>query len=408
MKVIEYIKVAMVTAIIVGLFLLICTMMIAHNIYPDGQTDNPIIKQLLEYVTIQTVMADDKWVEEYPFEQSALDAYKRKVYEIEKSIESYCTTSFPASGRIEKYVAFLKSEIYHYEIDDIPGIYRSIEYVKEPANNVIEFSKELSNKGYPFLYVATPAPQTIEYYSDEEIVGEGEALMIPERSYALTSILEENGVQIINIPRDYGDNIKFDSSDHWFPEDGLWCAALIAEKLNENYGFEFDLNSFSIGNFDDYLKNYPEIAKEIIDYCGYEFCIPIPNNKANYKMIYAEDSIWEGNFAEVFLSDTSEWTTEGGPYHSIFRVKNASIYEIYNRTTNTNCGKKILVIGDSFNWAVSTYLAIGVENVTIIHNAGFSGSIMNYIEKMKPDVVLIVYNDAEFYEIFTKDAYDLK
>ena len=73
-----------------------------------------------------------------------------------------------------------------------------------------------------------------------------------------------------------------------------------------------------------------------------------------------------------------------------------------------NVGKKILIIGDSFNWILADYLITDIEYLDVIHNATFTESIQSYICKTKPDMVLIIYNDAEFVEIHTTDAYDFQ
>ena len=50
-------------------------------------------------------------------------------------------------------------------------------------------------------------------------------------------------------------------------------------------------------------------------------------------------------------------------------------------TRETNKGKKILIIGDSFNWSTSSYLSIGVEDITVIHNVSFTRRLMSYIRQ---------------------------
>lgn len=73
-----------------------------------------------------------------------------------------------------------------------------------------------------------------------------------------------------------------------------------------------------------------------------------------------------------------------------------------------NRGKKILIIGDSFNWILSSYLSSDIEYIDVIHNASFSDSIRKYIENTNPDMVMIIYNDAEFVNIYTEEAFDFQ
>ena len=125
-------------------------------------------------------------------------------------------------------------------------------------------------------------------------------------------------------------------------------------------------------------------------------------------MTYAESDCRKGSVEGVMLNPKEEWLMEGGAYHDMYRVKNSSIYSIKNKTIGDKQKGKILVIGDSFNWPVSIYLATGVEQIDIIHNASFSGSLRAYIKENNPAAVIVCYNNAEFYETYTEDAFDMR
>lgn len=406
MKKIDAFKNCMISLILIGPLAVVLTMIIAVRIYPDGQSENKLINILLKRITIQTVIEDDKWSEKYPYENSASfwEQYQEKTAAVKKSLESYCTVSFPGSERINMVVTGLKEHLYHYKLDEISGIYENIVYVEKCADNVAAFRDSLQQKGYPFLYVQTPSPDSVQYYRGTAL--QGDSLTIPERSYAFIGMLEDENINVINMISDHTDDISFDNSLHWMPENGLSCAALIARELNTSYHFSIDENIYSPENFYDLLSVYPEQKESILQNCGYDFSVPVPKNDPQYQIVYAEETAWNGSFLNAMIYDADAWDLEGGPYHNIFRLSNSLIFEITNEDAAED--KKILVIGDSFNWPVSAYLSLGVRNVTIIHNASFTGSLLNYIEKMNPDIVIMVYNDAEFSEIFTKDAFYLQ
>lgn len=406
MKKTDAFKNCMVSLILIVPFAVVLTMIIAVRIYPDGQSENGLINILLKKITIQTVIEDDKWSEKYPYENSAsfLEHYQEKTAAVKKSLESYCTVSFPGSERINMIVTGLKEHLYHYQLDEISGIYENIVYVEKCADNVVAFRDSLQQKGYPFLYVQTPSPDSVQYYQGTAL--QGDSLTIPERSYAFIGMLEDENINVINMISDHADDISFDNSLHWMPGNGLSCAALIARELNTSYHFSIDKDIYSPENFYDLLSLYPEQKESILQNCGYDFSIPVPKNDPQYQIIYAEETAWDGSFLNAMLHDADAWNLEGGPYHNIFRLSNSLIFEITNEEAAED--KKILIIGDSFNWPVSAYLSLGVRNVTIIHNASFTGSLLSYIEKMNPDIVIMVYNDAEFSEIFTKDAFYLQ
>lgn len=406
MKRIEQVRIILVAVLFGGLFAVVLAMIVASQIWDKNESNNSIIKYLLKNVTIQTTVPDDRWALEYPYETTFIKDYERKVNELENVLDSYCTVSFPESESINNFVSYIKRDILNYKIDDITGVYENIEYVQQAAMNVIDFEKDLRTEGYPFLYVQTPSIGSIKYYSGEEL--SGDELMLAERNYALMSLLQEEGINTINIARDYGEEVTFDSSKHWYPKDGLKCAYIISEYLNESYNFNFDTNVYMEDNFYDYLTNYPEAKNAILNNCGYDYEFLVPMREYNYMVTFAEKEIYKGKFNDVMIRPQEEWNLVGQAYHTMLRITNNTIWDIKNYSTQNNKGRKLLIIGDSFNWAVSTYLSLDVENIVVIHNASFTGSIMSYVRAFDPDIVIMVYNDAEFYETFTEEAYYLK
>lgn len=389
---------------LLGCCILVLAVISASKLYPKGNTESRVVTFLLKHVTIQTVIEDDKWSIEYPFNESYIDQYVSSVNKVEKAIENYCTTSFPGGEIINVIVSAYKDNVMHFHVSSIPSIDDNQQYISGCVDNVLEFKNEVNILGVPFFYVQTPSQAGIDYYN--KAILDGDALNIAERSYCLTTSLDNNGVDVVNIARDYSDNITFDASGHWKPTDGLKCANIIAEKLVNDYNFDIDLSVFDDDNFYDYAENYPEFKNKVRDSLGYDFVLPSPKYLTNINRIYAEETESEGIFENVIFREPTWWDFEGGAYHNVFTISNSLINTLHNE--DAACNKKVLIIGDSFNWPVGSYLSLACEDVTIIHNASFTGSLISYVKTMKPDIVIMVYNDAEFYEIYTQDAYYLK
>lgn len=383
---------------------LMLAMISASMLYPEGNSDNRLVSLLLKHVTIQTVIEDDKWSAKYPFSENKIESYLTKVNNVEKAIDSYCTISFPGGRTINNLVSAYKDKVMHYHISSIPSIDDSRNYIAGCADNVIEFKRKVNSLGIPFFYVQTPTEASIDYYSNKVLADD--ALKIAERNYCLTSALENSEIDVINIARDYSDGITFDFSAHWKSADGLDCAEIIAEKLVYDYDFDIDLAVYEDSLFYDFGSEYPDIKNAIEAAFGYEFILPCPNYATNVSLIYAEDVTYEGAFEDVIFTDPDVWNLEGGPYHNAFRISKSLINSIHNN--DASCNAKILIIGDSFNWPVSSYLSLACSDITVIYNARFTGSLISYIKSTEPDVVIMVYNDAELEELYTEDAYYLK
>lgn len=403
-KIIDNIKVGLICIICLLALFITLGVIVFSSVYSENIREKKIVNWLLKNVTIQTVIEDDKWIQEYPYEYSFGEIYKKKIDSFEKSIQNFCTTSFPFSETINDFVVAIKSRMYHYKIDEISSVAESNNYVDEPIRNVLEFQSDLGNLGYPFLYVQTPSLATIQY--DKGAILEGDDQKIAERSYSLTNGLKDRGINLINISKEYDQKIMFDCSSHWFPQNALECAQMIARELNNTYGFNIDLNIYSDSFFYNLMSEYEFGRKEINKNCGYDFIVPVPVKPYRYELIYAEESFWKGDFVSTMLNDSTEWNLESGAYHNIFRISNSLIFEINNYDAADD--KEILIIGDSFNWPVSSYLSLGIKKVTVIHNASFTGSLISYVKQMNPDLIVMIYNDAELYEIYTNDAFYLE
>ncbi|MCR4739210.1 MAG: hypothetical protein K5886_02990 [Lachnospiraceae bacterium] len=379
-------------------------MIIASKLFPDGNTENGAVLFLLKNVTIGTVTSDDRWSKEYPFEDNVFERYVTSVRNFERSVENYCTTSFPGSDTINSMVSSYKDRVMHYHIDSIPGTAGNRVYVSECVDNVLEFRQTVNDMDIPFLYVQTPSREGIDYYAGA--LQEDYEYNIGERNYCFTSALSEKGLEIINMDRDYSGGVTFDISDHWKPEDALKCAEMIASKLSGEYGFDMDPGIYDAGNFYDLALEAPEKKREIENRHGYDYRIPCTDTSDVFERIYAEEEKWTGTFREVLFKDPDKWSIDAGAYHSVFSINNSLINTVYDN--GDVCQKKILVIGDSFSWPVVTYLSLGIKEITLIHNASFTGSLVSYIRSERPDAVIILYNDAEFYDIYTEDAFYLK
>ena len=213
-------------------------------------------------------------------------------------------------------------------------------------------------------------------------------------------------MDVICVARDYAEGITFDSSNHWKPADGLNCARIILHKMYNDYNFDLDYHVLDKENFYDLTSKYPQIKSIIEDRFGYCFSVLSPINSPCIELIYAEGEPIIGSYESVIFNPIESWNMDGGAYHNVYTISNFLINSIHN--DEAFCNKKVLIIGDSFNWPVGSYLSLACEDVTIIHNASFIGSLISYIKKMNPDMVIMVYNDAEFYETYKEDAYFLK
>ena len=106
-------------------------------------------------------------------------------------------------------------------------------------------------------------------------------------------------------------------------------------------------------------------------------------------MTYNTDSPITGSFDEVLFNKSYLNNEDFYNYsaYSAYLNVNKAVTSIKNNDCKN--GLKILVIGGSYNKSVVPYLAQTVERIDLVDGRYFDGSIINYIEKTEPDIVLV-------------------
>ncbi len=409
LKIREYIQIRRFFFVIVFLLGFTLVRIIAVYYVSKNEIEASFFNRIAEGVTIQTVNNDDLWVEKYPFDTSALKKIEDSLMGKKKVLQAYCVGGFPGATIINDALNILETKVLNFNIETDSKEYGDALYVSQAEKNVKSLRDFCSSVNTPFVYFSTPCQDNVFYYNGEIDKINDHAII--NRSHALANGINSLGIDttVIAEKSAYDNNeILFDSSGHWFSKDALYTARVISSKLNEEYGFDIDLNIFNDDGYIDIFEKYPEIKDTIKSNMGYDYEFLIPNNSGSFVMSYAEgQATYMGGFEETFIRPVESWSLTGGAYHDMTVISNSLIHDIYNESI-IDCDKKILIIGDSFNWPVAMYLSQGVREVIVIHNASFTGSIEAYIKATNPDAVLMVYNDAEFYEIYTEDAFDLR
>ncbi|MCQ2497610.1 MAG: hypothetical protein MJ133_01380 [Lachnospiraceae bacterium] len=391
----------LICAINISCFLIILFMIVLVKIWPQGYTGNKFLDYFLNYISPQMIWEDANWTQKYPYDDSMVDKYLKFVEMKEKNMEIFCTKFIQDREPIADSVNYVNQNILLYDLETIDDEVADKLYVQENVKSVLNFNDELADRDIPFFFVLTPSKDSVSYYRDG-----GKSTKIVNRSRFFADGLIENGIDLLYIAPQHSENITYDVSTHWKPWDAINCTRLMAEKIGHKLKCDIDLKIWDEDNFYDLLAEYENVKKEIFDNNGYTYEVPVPYKKYNITLEYAENEVWSGDFIDSLIHSPDEWVTEYAAYHNIYRIRNSLIYSIHNEDAFMNA--KLLIIGDSFNWPVSSYLSLGISDIDVIYNAGFPGSILNYIEQKNPDLVVMVYNDAEFYDMYNNEAFNLK
>lgn len=266
------------------------------------------------------------------------------------------------------------------------------------TESVVWFSDIMKEKGIDFLYVQYPTK-----------VHEGDGMLpdgVVDNSNILADnliyFLERDGVNCFDIrtelekkDNDWYSNF-FVTDHHWKPETGVWASGQIAKRLNSDFGYSLNTDIGDLKNYNtDVYKKYFLGAQGRIATLSYvdpeDISIIYPKGKTNMTVQYNEGEENTGSFEDVIFNREYLNNTDFYNYSAYSAYLNGN--KALTKITNNDCknGKKILIIGDSYNKCVAPYLAETFEQTVLLDRRYFGGSILNYIDKMQPDVVVIAY-----------------
>lgn len=274
------------------------------------------------------------------------------------------------------------------------------------AESVKWFSDIMKEKGIDFMYVQYP---TKEKEGDGQLppgVNDGANKMADD----IISGLSESGVKCFDMrvtlaqkDDDWYSNF-FKTDHHWKPETGVWASGQIAKLLNLNFGYSLDesigdINNYNIDVYKDYCLGAQGKVATLTFADPEDISLIYPKKKTSITVQYNDDTPITGRFEDVLFNRDYLNNTDYYSYSAYSAYLNGN--KALSRLKNNDCknGKRILVIGGSFNKSVVPYLSQTFEYTDLLDRRYFDGSVIDYIDKTKPDTVIIAYTPILITEI---------
>ncbi len=272
------------------------------------------------------------------------------------------------------------------------------------AQNLIEFRDACTQAGSDFLFVLNPSkadgtaelfPKGItNYYNENKQTLLAELDKTDMRYICTSDIAKENGLDICEL--------FFKTDHHWLPTTGLWVAGEVANELNTNYGYNFDLNMFDIENYNvtTYKKLFYGSQGKKMCY-GYtqaeDFDVIEPKFDTNFtfwsestKGVITEK---EGTFSQTVIKRTdfsSDYSTANDNAYATYMSGDRPIVKLEN--LNCKNGKRILILKTSLANVIIPFLACGdVQYIDVLDLRMYSKSATDYLNETKPDTVIVMY-----------------
>lgn len=223
-----------------------------------------------------------------------------------------------------------------------------------------------------------------------------------ENGDAFLSKLRENNIDCLDLraaieaEQRPQHSLFFRTDHHWTPAAARWAAKNICEHLNAFYGYTADLSLFDATKFDE--KKYSAFylgshgiqrtrARSIPD----DFSLYHPKFSTSFHLsIPSMDIDRTGDFSIFY--DMKKMTPLTA--YDTYAYGNRALLQIQNQAKKD--GRKLLLIHDSFADVMTPFLALGMEYLQSIDPRYFYGSLQTFIEKERPDTVILFYDIIEF------------
>lgn len=294
-----------------------------------------------------------------------------------------------------------KSGYLSYVREEMPK-----ETLKKRAEKTAELYKATKENGAEFMYIMAPVKgYYMEYAENVEDYNR-------QNCDAFIEELEDAGVPYFNLidkmkkDRITEEEMFFITDHHWRPEYALWAANSVAGELKNRFGFEYDKEKLDIDNytveihFNAFLgsqgkktgRYFTELGLDDINVITPKFDTLFTDTQVgkNYAMTgtFSDVLIHEYHIGDADIYNKNPYAAYlGGDYRE----------QILENHTNPE-GKNIVLIKDSFSCAFAPFFAMTNHNTHLLDMrdfAEFKGDRINvaeYIKRVKPDYVLVMYS----------------
>lgn len=421
-----------VTVFVIGiLFCFLCLvggkLVVKNVLYEKLHMDNAFIAYVLsddsEYNKTSDPLKYVNYAKLYPFEketvnpkQSMLDKLTAKFTKVQNVLTTY------ASEKLMFRLDLIKGAYVYEDLIGMNGVsmlddsavvelrdgyltaLTSAKDMNQAGENLSELADLAKRNNSEFLYIQIP----YKISENEESLSKMYLDYSNKNADGLLAVLEKNHVSYLDLREEFEERYEdllplfYKTDHHWRIETGLEAAEIVADFLQDEYGFEMKLKNLEQTKFkattykDSFLGSRGRkvtLAKTSLE----DITILTPDYETSLCVNIPDRGIEAcGSFEDVLMDKSKlgrEDYYEVSPYHT-YAYGDRPIIEIENELVDN--GKKILIIRDSFSVPFVPFLSLSASSVHSLDLRYFKGSVKAYIEQYQPDMILVAYNPSVF------------
>ena len=285
-------------------------------------------------------------------------------------------------------------------------------YLTERTDVITKLGNYVKEKGADYLFVRIPSKlkdnsQLPLAYSNNDIIENGDILL---------KSVKENGNDVLDLRSEMmRDNVNFTNAFylmdvHWTAETALWASGKIGEYLNEEYGYNLDLDVWNPGSYERVTFKKAFQGNEI-RYTGgnrvfEDITAVFPAFYTNLEKSDIGFNITAlGNFTDVFIpalyNENNNRFSDGD-----LGLQEWAVTRLVNN--NSNNDKKVLLISDSFGLSLCTFFSLGFNDLDFVYlNRQTRDTLWQVFAEKDYDLVIFSVSDAvvslESSETFEED-----
>ena len=278
--------------------------------------------------------------------------------------------------------------------------------ISENVDSVVNFGRDVTSKGMNFLYLEVP------YKMDtSDAAYEKYAPVYPdhfeEKTKEIRKALEDNSLCVVGLDDYFPELISdrktlfFKTDHHWLPQTGLRACAALCDSLNSECSYNIDTSVFNLENYEitDGTKMLGSQGRKVTEVYTDIETLPVVTPLYDTDLtvfISGNDMMYNGSIQETLFDysklDAKNYYTSSA--YTFYGYGDQPYIKVHNNLVND--GTHLLVIKKSFADCMIPYLAGVVEDMDVLDLRYFKGSLQTFIEKEKPDTVVVIYGTTSF------------